>query len=1015
VLRRRRARALAWWILLAVGCGEVETSPSSLARPLDCNCTGNAWHIPGQDEPGVGMMRAPESIAASDHVVLYTGNQFAGAGGNPGNQLQTGSALLVRVGGSGPWSEVPMAFHRQAGNNKYYAAELAPDAARAGQRVDYYFRLAYSDHLTTFVHGTDDSSAASADEDAARAAPFSFLVAPALEPGGDSMALAAGGGFVGRAHASGHLALAGAGIGGDLDLPVAPPRVRLAGRWVSLADPELAASADGGAIELRYPVDGRTITARLSAPREGVVRYEVVDWDGPPPDRLEIQLAAAAGEHFYGLGEKFDRLDQAGKVARVLAVDAPGAKGDRSYKVAPWFVSSRGYGFFFDSSAESEIDLAAGHGDRVALRTGHGRLAFELMGGPTPADALARYTAATGRPALPPAWAFAPWLSSDHWRTGGEVRYAVSRYRELGIPGSVFVFDSPWEVSYNDFRWNQTQFAAGGTYQGAHYDGFASSGEMMRFLDDHGFRVVLWLTPFVDLESNDEGVPGQETGRSALYDEAADAGYLVEDAGGDPLVVDWWKGRGSPIDFTNPAARAWYQDHLRRLVDDSGGVVGGFKADDGESDFIPLAARYADGSTGAEMRNRFSVEYQRATWQVLGEEGVLLARSGFSGAQAFPGHWAGDNEPNFSRDNGLAGVVVAGLSAAMSGYAVWGHDIGGYQVTGGVSAPEELFTRWAEFGALSPIMQIHRKVEGDRQFPWSYGEAALDAYRRWAALHVALFPTFYSYAAAATRTGLPILRPLPLAFPGDESLAAVDDAFLIGEWLLAAPILGEGAREREVPLPAGAWYDFDTGEPAVGGAAVRWASDDLARMPLYARAGAIVPMIEEPVDTLVPPGQAGEGLRTWSGALAARVYPDPAAPSRFELWDGGAIAARVDGADVAIDLDSPGPRRMTLRVLAREPAAVLLAGRELPRKEAEAELDSGAAWRFDGRFAVVSFDQAAGETAVLLRGAAQDQPDDAGGDPASGCGGCVTGAPSAAGALAFLALLLPLTRRRRTR
>jgi alpha-D-xyloside xylohydrolase len=735
----------------------------------------------------------------------------------------------------------------------------------------------------------------------------------------------------------------------------------------------------------------------------------VIDWGGAPPDRLEIQLAAAPGEHLYGLGEKFDRLDQAGKVARVLAVDAPGGKGDRSYKVAPWFVSSRGYGFRLDSSAESSFDLAASHEDRIAVTTSFPRLAWELVGGPAPADALARYTAATGRPALPPPWAFGPWLSSDHWRTGGEVRYAVSRYRALGIPGSVFVFDSPWEVSYNDFEWNRTQFAAGGTYEGEHHDGFASAGEMTEFLRENGFHVVLWLTPFLNVASGDEGVPGQETGRSTLYDQAAEAGYLVTGAGGDPLLVDWWKGRGSPIDFTSPAARAWYQDRLRRLVDDSGGVVGGFKADDGESDFIPLAARYADGRTGAEMQNGFSLEYQKATWEVLGEEGVLLARSGFAGSQAFPGHWAGDNEPNFSRENGLAGVVVAGLSAAMSGYAIWGHDIGGYQTSNGTPAPEELFMRWTEVGALSPIMQIHRKVEGERQYPWSYGEAALDNYRRWAGLHVALFPTFYSYAAAARRTGLPILRPLALAFPGDESVAAVDDAFLVGEWLLAAPVLAEGARARDVPLPAGDWYDFESGELVRGGASVHWASDDPGRIPLYARAGAIVPMIEEAVDTLATGGYA-PGLRTWSGGLAVRVYP-AAAPSRFDLWDGGALAARVDGDSVAVDVSSPAARRITLRVLAREPAAVLLDGAELPRVNREDRL-VGDAWLFDGKTAVVAYDQPAGDRAIVLVGAALVPPDSQDGDPAAGCG-CRSGGSSPVVALLGAVMLLGVVRRRR--
>ena len=248
-------------------------------------------------------------------------------------------------------------------------------------------------------------------------------------------------------------------------------------------------------------------------------------------------------------------------------------------------------------------------------------------------------------------------------------------------------------INSNDFKFNMTQFAQDATIDGTHFPGFASLGEMMTFLQTNGLKVICWLAPFVNTVSNNENVPGQHLGKAANYDEAATQGFFVRgSAGGPPLVVPWWKGRGSPVDFTNPAARQWLADQLRSLVAQSQvqttsgkseAAIGGFKTDDGESGngphtYIPTMAHYADGRTGVEMRNGYCLEYHKTIWNVLGNAGILFARSGFVGSHAFPGSWAGDNEPNFG-DNGLPSVIIAGQSAAMSGYAIWGHDTGGYQ------------------------------------------------------------------------------------------------------------------------------------------------------------------------------------------------------------------------------------------------------------------------------------------------------------------------------------------------
>ena len=179
-----------------------------------------------------------------------------------------------------------------------------------------------------------------------------------------------------------------------------------------------------------------------------------------------------------GSARNSTRSTRPGNVVDILTFDNPGNKGDRSYKVAPWFISTRGYGFHLDSTARSTFDMRDGAAGRYVVTNHFRSLAFQVVYGPALTDVLSRYTGLTGRPSLPPPFAFGPWISSDIWRDGGEVRYAVDKFRERGIPVSAFVFDSPWEISYNDFKFNipaagfhdtdpeKTQFGHPGTFEG---------------------------------------------------------------------------------------------------------------------------------------------------------------------------------------------------------------------------------------------------------------------------------------------------------------------------------------------------------------------------------------------------------------------------------------------------------------------------------------------------------------------------------------------------------------------
>ena len=327
-----------------------------------------------------------------------------------------------------------------------------------------------------------------------------------LVPSGPTLTLSAGPLEARVFESTGHIQLAGPNLAGAVlanVVTLAPPAVLPAQGAALQLGRVVASSSTPNALTVTHAAGDSQVTATLSFVDDGVLRYEVTDWGAIKPTQTALAGPSPADEHFYGFGEKFDALDQAGKRVDVLTFDNPGTKGDRSYKVAPWFVSTRGYGLHLDSSAEVTFDLRAGAADRFVVLNRFPTLAVNLVYGPMLVDVLSRYTGYAGRPAVPPPWYFGPWISSDVWPSGGEVRYAVTQFAQRTIPASAFVFDSPWETAYNDFRFNMTQFGADATIEGVHYPGFASLADMMEFLRANGLKAILWMAPFVNVSSKE--------------------------------------------------------------------------------------------------------------------------------------------------------------------------------------------------------------------------------------------------------------------------------------------------------------------------------------------------------------------------------------------------------------------------------------------------------------------------------------------------------------------------------
>ncbi|WP_263410761.1 glycoside hydrolase family 31 protein [Terriglobus tenax] len=558
--------------------------------------------------------------------------------------------------------------------------------------------------------------------------------------------------------------------------------------------------------------------------------YAVGDWEFQVHD-------GAAG--YFGLGEHYNTLNHSHEVIRNLSQDNAYSKGAGTYKPIPFYLSTTGYGLWVDTTAEAVFDMNAADRYEVNVSVPAERLRIVLFTGPEFPKILDRFTATVGRPMLPPYWAFAPWIGRDYHRNDADVREDVDKTRILGLPASVELVDSPWATGYNSYEFNPKQFSdITGTIKHVH---------------EEGFKLVLWHTPWINSQTKTPGEPGfadKVDVESSNYKEAAAGGYFVKNEDGSPYVGEWWKGKGSIIDFTNPAAKQWWQDQIRKVIKLG---ADGFKDDDAEGNFIG-PVKFADGTDQRLMRNKFAVLYNNAMEELIQKDlkgnGVLFARSATVGNHNIAMLWGGDNEGSFSPEDGLPTVVTAGLGAGMSGMAMWTADLGGY--FGGAEPDPVNFMRWTQVAAFSPAMEV---LNTKNRGPWSYGDEALRNYRKYAVLHMSLFPYRYAAAQQASKTGMPLMRALVLHYQDDKQARESKDEFLFGDDFLVAPVLNEGT-QRPVYLPAGDWVNYWTGGQAAGGKTiVVEASMDV--LPLYVRAGAVIAKIPEDVMTLVPSGESG--------------------------------------------------------------------------------------------------------------------------------------------------------------
>jgi alpha-glucosidase (family GH31 glycosyl hydrolase) len=601
----------------------------------------------------------------------------------------------------------------------------------------------------------------------------------------------------------------------------------------------IALDDDGRGATLELALHGgRAARLRIAIGRPEQVSIELTAAGAPL--RLALEWDRRSDEHVVGLGARhctqFDQVGrtiQLGADRRYTGPDCPpemlaiGGVPQGDCAPVPWLNSSRGYAAWIRTGANgTRIDLS---GSRISAstRAAAGPLAILFLTASTPAARLRAFCALTGWPAVLPEWGYGFWKSRDFHEHQDDVEDDLTGFRRHRIPLDAIVIDSPWATQYNTWQFNPHQFP--------------DAPGMVRELRTDGVRTVLWCTPWVNLDSSDGQIPPQaESERlhrapASNYAEGAARGHYVKLPDGTPYVTRWWMGSGSPIDFSSAAAEAWWREQVKDILRLG---VEGIKMDDGDGFYLADHAVLADGRSGAEaaweLGSLHRVSLQRALDEVHPGRGVLFGRSGWSGQQAIGHTWGGDQVSDFWS---LRVLVAATLSAAASGMSNWSHDVGGYLGHRLVErCHPELLVRWLQFGCFTPLMHAHSKMP---QEPWNYGEDVTSLYREYVLLHEQLVPYVRAAAATAARTGLPIIRPLCLTDPTDPRGWTVADAYGYGPALWVAPVLDEGAAEREVALPNGRWIETWSGRQVAGGSEVL-APAPLSTIPVWVRSGSIV-------------------------------------------------------------------------------------------------------------------------------------------------------------------------------
>jgi alpha-glucosidase len=627
--------------------------------------------------------------------------------------------------------------------------------------------------------------------------------------------------------------------------------------WRVVSERVTVAVSRHGAVEVRTP--GGVVLRRDQPPRW----WEPVD--SGASGRWMVRSEVGADARFFGLGGRAAGPRLRDGSYRLWNTDPGGAfepGDDPLYITMPvqLVVADAGtHLVFHDNSWDGRVVLREGEEGAGSGHDRPGVSELRMDGGPlrtwvlvgTPTRVLRGWAVLTGAPAVPPRWALGP--QHAHWGFGseGEVRRVVTGYRERGLPLSAIHLDIDHLDANRVFTVDRKRFPALPKLAEELREGEGTAGG--------GIRLVSIVEPAVKTE------PGL-----AAYDSGREADAFVRDARGTEVQGVMWPGETAYPDFTEPRVRKWwgglYSERLRQ-------GFSGFWHDMNEpvsfaafgDTTLPRSARHSLEGRGGDHReahNVYGMQMTRAAYEGLRElrpqeRPFLFSRSGWAGMQRYGGTWSGDVATGWP---GLRASLALVMGLGLCGVAYSGPDVGGFD---GEPSPE-LYLRWFQLGAYLPLFRTHSARDAGRREPWEFGPQVLEHARAVLRERARLMPYWVTLAQVARRTGAPYVRPLWWSAPTDRALRDCEDTFLLGDALLVAPVLERGAEHRAVRLPRGRWYDTATGEAYEGPGQVLLDAP-LSRIPVLARAGAVIPVVGEgevvELEVWAPAaGRTGSGL-----------------------------------------------------------------------------------------------------------------------------------------------------------
>lgn len=614
-----------------------------------------------------------------------------------------------------------------------------------------------------------------------------------------------------------------------------------------------------------YSIDADSIMhlSRTASPQtvpQGLPAPLSVEWltDVQRARRVRLTFNAPADEGFYGLGERFNALNQRGEVIDVRCYEQYKNQGKRTYMPIPFLLSSNGYGVWVKSSRYMVFDLAASTPDRWTLEADLGAdeaLDLAWFCGGSPFDIVAQFTQQTGPAVLPPWWSFGLWMSGNEWNSQARVIKEVQASLDHDIQPTVLVIEA-WSDETTFYIWNDAQYTPTAGADAPRYSDFTFPPEgkwpnpkgMVDWLHENDVRLLLWQIPAL------KKIDAPHAQHDADWAHFEQSGFGIREADGTlHRIRPFWFRGGAIWDPTRPAEREWWLNKRAYLLDDLG--IDGFKTDGGEH-LWGTQVVFGDGRRGDENWNEYPRHYTEAYYQFASSkrEAITFSRAGYTGSQRAPLHWAGDENSTWEA---YQHSIYAGFSAALSGIHFWGWDFGGFS---GEVPSAELYLRAAAMAAFCPVMQYHSEYNAHREpshdrTPWniqsrSSDEQVIPVFRHLVNVRYNLLPYIWQEAQHTAVTGEPLMRPLKLI-----DAEAPEFAYLFGRDLLVTPVVEAGAETVTVRLPAGTWRDLWTGE-RVSGSQTLTVAAPIDHIPVYVRDGARVP------------------VRLEGGTLGARVTPD---------------------------------------------------------------------------------------------------------------------------------------------